>query len=329
MLAKLKEYAKLSRSFNVGFTAMAPVLGASSTGAFDPKMLFLLFIIGCLGHCYGFALNDFLDVDVDKAQGAISARPLVRKSLSRAEAAAFILACLAISFWACVLFFPAPLAMSALAASALLVTAYNVTNKRFLGTDFFLCASVFALVMFGAFAASQSPGALPWIIAVVGALQVLFMNIIIGGIKDIEHDKTAAGGKTPAAFLGVHVKHGKMVMTKRFALFSFGVEAVHIIAAFAPFALLALPCNAVQAGIMAAVALFVLVMTYRIVSMKKFDRQKLRRMVGIHYMASFALAPMVLVSLSVYAAAFMFIPVLFFVGSNVALHGTVMSPQTM
>ena len=75
----IQEYLKLSRSFNVGLTALAPVLGALSNGENNLVNLILFFLVGFFGHCYGFALNDIVDFKIDKLSHDLEDRPLVSK----------------------------------------------------------------------------------------------------------------------------------------------------------------------------------------------------------------------------------------------------------
>ena len=91
---KIKEYLKLSRSFNAGITACAPVLGALSMWNVNETSffwLFILFLIGYFGHTYGFALNDILDVKIDQTSTELKDRPLVCKTITMRNAWIFTL----------------------------------------------------------------------------------------------------------------------------------------------------------------------------------------------------------------------------------------------
>ncbi|HDN95693.1 MAG TPA: hypothetical protein ENG71_01320, partial [Thermoplasmatales archaeon] len=70
----IKEYLKLSRSFNAGLTAIAPVLGAIANGESNLYCLILFFLVGFFGHCYGFALNDIVDYKIDRDEEGEKAR---------------------------------------------------------------------------------------------------------------------------------------------------------------------------------------------------------------------------------------------------------------
>ena len=95
------EYLKLSRLFNMGLTGVAPVLGALAMWNINQTsvlMLFILFIIGCLSHIYGFVLNDVIDTKVDKLSKELNARPLVSGTITRKKALYFAIISMILSW---------------------------------------------------------------------------------------------------------------------------------------------------------------------------------------------------------------------------------------
>ena len=54
--------------------------------------------------------------------------------------------------------------------------------------DIFVAGAIVFLILFGA-STIGTPTTLAWIVALIGGLQVLFMNLINGTIKDIDHDE--------------------------------------------------------------------------------------------------------------------------------------------
>ena len=85
----------------MGLTGVAPVLGALTMwqdGNTEILSYFVLFLIGCLAHVYGFVLNDLVDIKVDKLSKELFARPLVRESISRKKATYFAVICMIASF---------------------------------------------------------------------------------------------------------------------------------------------------------------------------------------------------------------------------------------
>ncbi|HEC89131.1 MAG TPA: hypothetical protein ENI44_00925, partial [Thermoplasmatales archaeon] len=95
---KIREYLKLARSFNAVLTGISPVMGAIAMQQFNIIYLFLLFLVGFLGHTYGFVLNDILDYRIDKDSEEISDRPLVSGTISIRQAWIFAISSMVIAF---------------------------------------------------------------------------------------------------------------------------------------------------------------------------------------------------------------------------------------
>jgi len=60
------EYFRLIRFSTVGNEAGVILLGGLMMGLRDITGIFLLFIIGVFGHIFGYVLNEYIDVEVDK-----------------------------------------------------------------------------------------------------------------------------------------------------------------------------------------------------------------------------------------------------------------------
>ena len=69
--------------------------------------------------------------------------------------------------------------------------------------------------------------------------------------------------------------------------------------------------------------------TYKILTMKHFERSKVIKLAGIYYVFNFALVPIMLMSLNPWAGLLVFFPGLGFILSNIILHGTILQPKTM
>jgi 4-hydroxybenzoate polyprenyltransferase len=78
----IREYLKLARSFNAVLTGISPVMGAIAMQQYDIIILILLFLIGFLGHTFGFVFNDIIDYSIDKSSKEISDRPLISGTIS-------------------------------------------------------------------------------------------------------------------------------------------------------------------------------------------------------------------------------------------------------
>ncbi|MCX6663264.1 MAG: UbiA family prenyltransferase, partial [Euryarchaeota archaeon] len=153
----IRDYIEITRLFNMGLTGVAPVLGALAMWNVDtltPLKLVILFIIGGLAHSYGFVINDFIDIKIDKLSKDLIARPLVRGSITRRRAAFFAVFCMIGSFLLSLVFFSELRNYIFLILILLLAysfaTVYDIASKKYPGMDLFVAGAVFFLILFGA-----------------------------------------------------------------------------------------------------------------------------------------------------------------------------------
>ena len=73
-------------------------MGAIAMEQYNIMTLFLLFLVGFLGHTYGFVLNDVIDYKLDKTSKEISDRPLVSGTISLRNGWGFALSSLIVAF---------------------------------------------------------------------------------------------------------------------------------------------------------------------------------------------------------------------------------------
>ena len=241
----LRDYIEITRLFNMGLTAIAPVLGALSmwnVGSLSLWKLCILFIIGSLAHIYGFVINDVIDIKLDKLSKDLSARPLVRGSITRKRAAFFAISCLIGSFLLSFVFFSDLLGYAVLVCILLmayfLATVYDIASKKYPGMDLVVASAIFFLILFGA-STIGTPTMLAYIVALIGGIQVLFMNMINGAIKDIDHDKEGSAN-TVAIRLGAKVYAGVIALPVSFKTTGYLIEITRIALIFLPFVFLGL-----------------------------------------------------------------------------------------
>jgi 4-hydroxybenzoate polyprenyltransferase len=330
----LRDYVEITRLFNMGLTAVAPVLGALSMWNIETTslpQLTLLFIIGCLAHTYGFVLNDVIDFNLDKLSIELTARPLVRGSITRRRAVFFALFCMIGSFLLSIFFYEKPLPyillFGILVIAYFLATVYDVTSKKFPGMDIFVAGAVFFLILFGA-STVGTPTALAWVVALIGGLQVLFMNMINGAIKDIDHDKEGKA-HTVAIWLGAKVHAGVIALPLSFKTTGYLIEIARTVFIFVPFLFLWIQPALWQIGLLLLFVALTFFSIYKLFSIKTFDRNRIRKSIGITVIFMYATAPIMLSSLNIYIILVALIPPLWFFCSNFALHKTVLEPKTM
>lgn len=330
----LRDYIEITRLFNMGLTAVAPVLGAFSmwdVGSLDLWKLLILFIIGSLAHIYGFVINDVIDIRLDKLSKDLFARPLVRGSISRKRAAFFAISCMIGSFLLSFVFFSDFFRYLVLTGILLvayfLATVYDIASKKYPGMDLMVAGAIFFLILFGAWTIG-TPTLLAYIVALIGSIQVLFMNMINGAIKDIDHDRQGSAN-TVAIRLGAKVHAGVIALPLSFKTTGYLIEIVRITLVFLPFILLGLPSNLWQIALLVLLAIATFFSIYKLYSIKTFDRARIRKCIGIIVIFMYATTPIMLSSLNVYIILVALIPPLWFFASNLVLHRTVFEPKTM
>ena len=333
------EYLKLSRSFNAVLTGVSPVMGAIAMEQYNIITLFLLFIIGFFGHTYGFVLNDILDYKIDKTSKEISDRPLISGTISIKKAWIFAILSMMISFiiagYLAVtsnIYYP----IIILAFSAIFVSIYDLTSKKIPGMDMILSISVSFLVLYGASTVVKSfieISKLAWIVCLLGGIQVLFMNAIAAGMKDIENDFNR-GARTLAIKMGVRITNGRLIVPATFKSLAYSIQLVDILIVFFPFFIVWKVSELsifqyLQWGVIILIGIIMFIISGRLLNMKYFDRKKARKYIGSHYMINFTIVPIMLMTLNPWAGIIMFFPGLGFILSNIILHGTITQPKTM
>lgn len=335
----VKEYLKLSRSFNAVLTGVSPVMGAIAMQQYDISTLILLFIVGFFGHTYGFVLNDIIDYKIDKKSKEISDRPLVSGTISIRNAWIYALVSMCISFIIAIylsittnLYYP----IIVLAISAVFVTLYDLISKKLPGMDIILAIGVFFLVLYGSSTVANNIfeiTKLAWIVCTLGGIQVFFMNAIVAGFKDIENDYKE-GARTLAVKMGVRVINGKLTVPIAFKSLAYGVQLVDLIVVFLPFFIVwefteLSNLQYLQWAVIIIIGIILVVISSKILNMKYFDRQKTRKYIGSHYMINFTIVPIMLMKLNPWAVIIAFFPAIGFILSNIILHGTLTQPKTM
>jgi len=338
----IREYLKLSRSFNAVLTGVSPVMGAIAMEQFNIFILFLLFLVGFLGHTFGFVFNDIIDYKIDKSSKEISDRPLISGTISIKKAWIFAIASMIVAFiitlYIAVInqnLFPVLI----LAVSAFFIVLYDLVSKKYPFMDIFVSFGIFFLILYGTFY-GKTPvktifdvSILAWIVCVLGSIQTLFMQVVAGGMKDIEND-FLKGAKTGAIKMGVRIIDGTLKISLRFKTFAYIVQMVDMIIVFLPFFIVWKINNPsvlqyFQWTLLGIIGLVMFAISYKLLSMKHFERSKARKYIGSHYVTNFALVPIMLMTLNPWVGLLVLFPALGFILSNIILHGTILQPKTM
>lgn len=322
---------KLSRSFNAGLTAIAPVLGALSNGEENLLYLFLFFLVGFFGHCYGFALNDIVDYRIDKMADELKDRPLVSGKISLRKAWIFTISMLIVSLIIAVFvsyIYRNYISLIIISLSAVSITIYDIISKKYPAMDVFVAGGIFLLIIYGAFTVNMHLRMLSIIVSILGTLQVLFMQFIAGGLKDAEHDYNA-NAKTLAIKLGVRVKNKEMFIPNSFKALAYSLQLIYLFFLFYPFySIFPFEKNLIQIILISFLSAIMFYVSHLLLSQKKFLRNRMRKYIGMHYYINFSLVPLMLTSVNPFIALIALIPPSAFILSNITLHGTLV-PKTM
>jgi len=335
----IREYLKLARSFNAVLTGVSPVMGAIAVGQENILTLFMLFLIGFFGHTFGFVFNDIRDYKIDKSSKEISDRPLISGTISIKKAWIFAFVSMIIAFVIAMyiaLDSQNLLPIGFLAISAFFIVLYDLISKKLLFMDFFVALGIFFLILYGASATVDSiykVTSLAWIVCILGSIQVLFMQIIAGGMKDIGND-FEKGAKTLAIKMGVRIIDGELKISATFKAVAYLIQLADLIVVFLPFFIIwnistYSALEYFQWTVLTLIGILMFVLSHRLLTMKSFERVKARRLIGSHYMINFGIVPIMLMKLNPWAGLLVFFPALGFVLSNIALHGTILQPKTM
>lgn len=300
-MGKISAYATLFRVPGLGGLAIPPVIAALTVGMFDFVPLVILFFIGVFSIIYGFILNDYVDINVDKLSKELNERPLVSGAIQPSTVIWLCFSCIVLTFLCFfILFYNQPITQSRFLAVLCIIVAwlfgsiYDQYGKKMVGSDFFVALSVAFVFLCGAFAVGV-PNLYTWIIFVLTFNHLLHMNVVEGGIKDADHDYLM-GIQNLASKAGVKVLEKKLIIPTRFKVFSLGIRFFSIVLLLLPFAYYHEPYTTWQLVLLILAILSVLFYTLKLLTLQTFDRKCIRRYISILSFLRFSLVPIMLIS---------------------------------
>lgn len=230
----IREYLKLIRPYGMLFIGFTPVFSALCNGKYDGFSLFLLLVIGVLGHIFVFVQNDYLDMEVDRQSKYVVQRPLISGVISRAQARGLFLGAFFVSLSIVVVFFFSLRSLALLLLSFFLMTLYNRYSKQTPGMEYVLAAAVFCYGVFGAFTVSEEISFFALSISGVAALQWVFSVGVSANLKDVEYDTKLGITTTPVLF-GTHVVENELQKPMSFNVYAYTIKFLHVGVALLPF----------------------------------------------------------------------------------------------
>jgi 4-hydroxybenzoate polyprenyltransferase len=302
-MGKIADYLVLLRFPGLGGLAIPPVIAAVSVGIFDHLTLVLLFLIGSYSSIFGFVLNDFIDVEVDKKSNELKDRPLVSGAISKKAALwiCFTMIMLTfltffILFYGEVITFYRLISVLCILIAWILGSIYDVYGKKIFASDILVAMSVAFIFLIGAFALNKEPTLFTWIIFVLTFNNLFHMNAVEGGIKDADHD-VFMNVNNIALRSGVTVKQDKLFIPLSFKTLGLGIRLSSIILLFLPFTLFQQPYYVWQLVLLGLASLGVLFFSIRLLSLKQFNRNKIRKFISIQSFLRYSLVPLMLLSI--------------------------------
>lgn len=336
MKEKIIEYAKLVRLHAWGVYCLAAVYGALSVSVFDIWKLILLALIGVFAYSYGFALNDYADVSVDSLSKDLKEKPLVKGSIPRKNAlyfsilVAIIVYCITLlgMFTEIFILDYKPFLVLTLAATSAAI--YNFYGKKFVGSDIFVSAATALYCLFGAMVVSHTIGALTWIIMINAFLQSIEMNAVGGGLKDADHDYVKKT-KNIAFRMGVKVKK-EVFVPLSFKVFALLFTACSPLLMFSPIIFFKdFPYYIWQPVLMIVMLIGIFYITIKMVNIKTFDRNRLRKLISIKSFLIYLVVPVMLLKFVGYPIGLflIFFPFIWYVVFNRLIYGNILRPKVM
>ena len=299
---KVTAYVRLLRIPGLGGLAIPPVIGAITVNPrSDIYTLLILFIIGVLASIYGFVLNDYIDIGVDKFSKGLNGRPLVSGEISPKTAVG--ISCFSVIFaflLIFVLFYGEVIEGHRFAAALCIVIAwllgsfYDFYSKKIIGSDFVVALSVSFVFLFGALSIGE-PTLFTWVIFLLTFCNLLHMNAVEGGIKDADHDYIM-GVKNIANSSGVKVDGNKVFIPLRFKSFGMGIRIFSSFLLLVPFLFYGIKYYSWQIVLLIMAILGVLYFSVKLLSIKTFDRNVIRKYIAMQSFLRYSLVPIMLIS---------------------------------
>jgi 4-hydroxybenzoate polyprenyltransferase len=306
MRSIISDYARLLRLPGLGGLSIAPVFGALSLwDVYETPLpqLVILFFIGALSAIYGFVLNDYADVEIDKLSKELANRPLVKGTITKKTALAIVILCFILTFIIIFSFFYKPQTSFYLGVICILLAAvfgsiYNLYGKRFIGSDFIVALSEAFLVLFGALIVLQN-GSLTIFTGIIFILtfnQLVYMNAVEGGLKDADHDYLK-NVKNIALASGVKVtKENQLILPPVFKAFGLGIRTFSAVLVFIPllFYTTVYHYELWQILLLILCVISVFYLSIKLLTITTFNRSTIRKLIAKQTFLRYSLVPLML-----------------------------------
>jgi 4-hydroxybenzoate polyprenyltransferase len=277
-------------------------------------------------------LNEYIDLDVDRRSPDLFEKPLVKGTVTPEAALAVVIGSMAAAYGLTLVYFMNIWTLILLSLSFCFGAIYDVLGKRFAGSDFTLALWMFFFCLYGASIVSLDFTNLLYLVAFLGFFQILFNNAIEGGLKDSDHD-AIAGARTLAHSLGVRVKNNKFHISKAFKFSSYlikmGYLTIVVLIIFLGTIKIVSIYDYLQLILLIILIIIILTSQNRFLNTHHFRRDKLKRIFSVHEIATFYIAPILLLQLIGLPAVIilLLLPLGWYLGLNLILYGRPLEPK--
>jgi len=301
-MKKIIAYARLLRLPGIGALALPPVIAALTIGITDLYDISLLFLIGCYSVVYGFVLNDYADIKIDEKVQILHGKPLVSGRIKPRNALMICILLILLTYLSIFVLWRGTviddfkiIAILCIFLAGTLGSIYDLFGKEIPGSDFFVALSMSLIFLFGALSFGKT-NELIWIIFILTFNQTLHMNSVEGGIKDADHDPKM-GVKNVALLSGVKVRGINIIIPNSFKAFSIGIRLFSSVLLFTPFIFFNYSYEIWQIALLSLGIIGVLFFSFKLLTIKTFNRSQIRKYIGIQSFLRYSLVPLMLVSI--------------------------------
>jgi len=329
---KLVGYFRLMRFQSAASESLLFLIGALLMGQHDPWPLLILFCIGVLFHIYGFVLNDYADIEVDKKSVDLWKKPLVSGLIPKQHALIITFMAAVCTYILTIAFFYSVSSVLILSFALLLGGIYDYFGKKISHiSDIFVAGAIAFTILFGASTVSSNITIIIYIISLMIFVGIVFANAVEGGLKDVDHDYLG-GAKTIPTLLGVKVADGHLLMTKRFLAFAYGLIALCfllLIFLFMQPAINFFDGDYLRQSIVGVLLVVILFVSFRFLSLSLFNRSKMKRLYAtINSLAGVVLLITLYPFIGLeYLVILLLIPITWYVMFNTLLYGKPLQPD--
>jgi 4-hydroxybenzoate polyprenyltransferase len=289
---RILEYFRLLRIQGGAMSASVLLIGALIMGQRDLSLLFILFLIGIFCHVHGYVLNDYADIEVDRKSPELKKKPLVSGVIPKEHALIIV----------------------------------------FLTGGCFYALTLIFFPLFGASTVSMHFTSLIYIVSSLLFVDLVFVNAVEGGLKDVDHDYLESA-KTLPTIMGVRVKEGRLFLTTKFTAFAYSLKIIYIglilLLGFQPELNLWYSGDYIIHVIVALLIVVIIITSYKFLHLSSFDRTKMKRIYAGLNSASLALIFIMLLPLLGLwiTLILLLLPITWYLLFNFVLYGKPLQPR--